>query len=70
MAGLQVRPERDHVADLIRAELSQALDTAASRAARAAPGLAIVTDPLAGEVSRRPGQPPGRARPGQARGAE
>jgi hypothetical protein len=48
MTGLQVRPERDYVADLIHAELDQALDAAASRAARAAPGLVIVTDPLAG----------------------
>jgi nucleotide-binding universal stress UspA family protein len=48
MTGLQVRPERDYVADLVHAELDQALDAAASRAARAAPGLVIVTDPLAG----------------------
>ena len=48
MTRLQVRPERDRVADLIHAELDQALDAAASRAARAAPGLVIVTDPLAG----------------------
>ena len=48
MTGLQVRPERDYVADLIRAERDQALDAAASRAARAAPGLVIVTDPLPG----------------------
>jgi nucleotide-binding universal stress UspA family protein len=46
--GLQVRPDRDHVADLIRAEREQALDTAASRAARVAPGLVIITDPLDG----------------------
>jgi len=48
MTGLQVRPERDYVADLIHAELNQALDAAATRSARAAPGLLIVTDPLAG----------------------
>jgi nucleotide-binding universal stress UspA family protein len=48
MTGLQVRPERDYVADLIHAELDQALDAAATRAARAAPGLLIVTDPLPG----------------------
>lgn len=48
MTGLQVRPERDYVADLIHAELDQALDAAASRAARVAPGLVIVTDPLPG----------------------
>jgi nucleotide-binding universal stress UspA family protein len=48
LTGLQVRPERDYVADLIWAERDEALDAAASRAARAAPGLVIVTDPLAG----------------------
>jgi len=48
MTGLQVRPERDYVADFIRAELDRALDAAASLAARAAPGLVIVTDSLAG----------------------
>jgi nucleotide-binding universal stress UspA family protein len=48
MTGLQVRPDRDHVADLIRAEREQALDTAASKAARVAPGLVIMTDPLDG----------------------
>jgi len=47
MTGLQVRPERAYVADLIHAELDRALDAAASRAARAAPGLVIMTDPLA-----------------------
>jgi nucleotide-binding universal stress UspA family protein len=48
MTGLQVRPDRDHVADLIRAERDRALDAAASRAAALAPGLVIVTDPLGG----------------------
>jgi nucleotide-binding universal stress UspA family protein len=48
MTGLQVRPERDYVADLIRVERDRALDAAASRAARAAPGLVILTDPLPG----------------------
>ena len=48
MTGLQVRPERDYVAELIHAELDQALIAAAFRAARAAPGLVIVTDSLAG----------------------
>jgi nucleotide-binding universal stress UspA family protein len=48
MTGLQVRPDRDHVADLIRSERNEALDAAASRAARVAPGLVIVTDPLNG----------------------
>jgi nucleotide-binding universal stress UspA family protein len=48
MTGLQVRPDRDHVADLVRNERDRALDAAASRAARVAPGLVIVTDPLGG----------------------
>jgi nucleotide-binding universal stress UspA family protein len=48
MTGLQVRPERDYVADLVRAERDRALDAAASLAARAAPGLVIVTDPVPG----------------------
>jgi hypothetical protein len=48
MTALQIRPDRDHVADLIRAERDLALDAAASRAARVAPGLVIVTDPVAG----------------------
>jgi nucleotide-binding universal stress UspA family protein len=48
MTGLQVRPERDHVADFIRSERDLALDAAASRAARVAPGLVIVTVPVAG----------------------
>jgi nucleotide-binding universal stress UspA family protein len=48
MAGLQVRPDRDHVADFIRSERDLALDSAASMAARVAPGLVIVTDPVAG----------------------
>jgi len=48
MTGLQVGPDRDHIADLIRAEREKALDAAASRAARAAPGLVIVTDPVDG----------------------
>jgi nucleotide-binding universal stress UspA family protein len=48
MTGLQVRPDRDPVADLIRAERDRALDAAASRAARVAPGLVIMSDPLDG----------------------
>jgi nucleotide-binding universal stress UspA family protein len=48
MTGLQVRPDRDHVTDFIRSERDLALDAAASRAARVAPGLVIVTDPVAG----------------------
>jgi nucleotide-binding universal stress UspA family protein len=46
--ALQIRPDRDHVADFIRSESDLALDAAASRAARVAPGLVIVTDPVAG----------------------
>jgi len=45
---LQLRPDRDHIADLIRSERKQALVTAASRAARRAPGLVIDADPLGG----------------------
>lgn len=45
---LQLRPDRDHIADLIRNEREQALKTAAARAAARAPGLAIVADPLGG----------------------
>ena len=48
MVALQLRPDRDHVADFIRSERDTALDAAASRAARVAPGLVIVTDPVAG----------------------
>jgi nucleotide-binding universal stress UspA family protein len=48
MTALQVRPDGDHVADFIRSERDLALDAAASRAARVAPGLVIVTDPVAG----------------------
>lgn len=48
MTALQIRPDRDHLADLIRAERDLALDAAASRAARVAPGLVIMTDPVAG----------------------
>jgi nucleotide-binding universal stress UspA family protein len=48
MTALQIRSDRDHVADFIRSERDLALDAAASRAARVAPGLVIVTDPVAG----------------------
>ena len=48
MTALQIRPDRDHVADFIRSEQDLALHTAASRAARVAPGLVIVTHPVAG----------------------
>ena len=48
MTAIQIRPDRDHVADFIRSERDLALDAAASRAARVAPGLVIVTDPVHG----------------------
>jgi nucleotide-binding universal stress UspA family protein len=48
MAALQIRLERDHVADFIGSERNLALEAAADRAARVAPGLVIVTDPLGG----------------------
>jgi nucleotide-binding universal stress UspA family protein len=48
MTALQIRPDRDHVADFIRSERDLALHIAASRAALVAPGLVIVTDPIAG----------------------
>jgi nucleotide-binding universal stress UspA family protein len=47
MSTLQIR-DRDHIADFIRSERDLALHAAASRAARVAPGLVIVTDPVAG----------------------
>ena len=50
---LQLRPDRDHIADLIRSEREQALQVAAARAAARTPGLVIVADPLGG--------PPGQA---------
>jgi nucleotide-binding universal stress UspA family protein len=56
MTGLQVRPDRDHVADFIRSERDLALDAAASRAARVAPGLVIVTDPLSGPPAQAVGE--------------
>jgi nucleotide-binding universal stress UspA family protein len=48
IVALQLRPDRDHVADFIRSERDLALHAAASRAARVAPGLVIVTDPVHG----------------------
>jgi len=45
---LQLRPDRDYIADLIRSEREQALVTAASRAAMRAPGLVIDANPLGG----------------------
>jgi len=46
--GLQVRPDRDVVAHLIRTERDRALTAAAARAAEMAPGLLIDTDSLPG----------------------
>ena len=46
MIGLQVRPDRDVVADLIREERDRALAAAADRAAGMAPGLLIETSSL------------------------
>ena len=48
MIGLQVRPDRDFVADLIRDERDQAFGAAAARAAEVAPGLQVDTVPLSG----------------------
>jgi nucleotide-binding universal stress UspA family protein len=41
MVALQIRPDRDHIADFIRSERDMALDAAASRAAWAAPSLGV-----------------------------
>lgn len=49
---LQLRPDRDYIADLIRSEREQALVTAASRAAMRAPGLVIDAGPLGGPPAR------------------
>ena len=48
MIGLQVRPDRDFVADLIHGERDQAFGAATARAAEVAPGLQVDTVPLAG----------------------
>ena len=48
MIGLQVRPDRDFVADLIHQERDQAFDAAVARAAAVAPGLQVETVPLSG----------------------
>ena len=48
MIGLQVRPDRDFVADLIHQERDQAFGAAAARAAEVAPGLQVDTVPLSG----------------------
>ena len=53
MVALQLRPDRDHVADFIRSERDTALHAAASRAARVAPGLVIVTDRCTDRPRRR-----------------
>jgi nucleotide-binding universal stress UspA family protein len=48
MIGLQVRPDRDFVADLIHQERDQAFAAAAARAAAVAPGLQVDIVPLSG----------------------
>ena len=48
MIGLQVRPDRDFVADLIHEERDRAFAAAAARAAEVAPGLQVETVPLSG----------------------
>jgi nucleotide-binding universal stress UspA family protein len=48
MIGLQVRPDRGFVADLIHHERDQAFSDAAARAAAVAPGLQVDTVPLTG----------------------
>ena len=48
MIGLQVRPDRDFVADLIHGERAQAFGAATARAAEVAPGLQVDTVPLSG----------------------
>jgi len=48
MIGLQVRPDRDFVADLVHHERDQAFGAAAARAAEVAPGLQVDTVPLTG----------------------
>ena len=61
MIGLQVRPDRDFVADLIHHERDQTFAAAAARAAGAAPGLQVDTVPLSG--------PPAQAVTGSGSGA-
>ena len=48
MIGLQVRVDRDFVADLVHQERDQAFGAAAARAAEVAPGLQVETAPLSG----------------------
>jgi nucleotide-binding universal stress UspA family protein len=52
MTPVQIRPDRDHVADFIGSERDLALHAAASRAARVAPGLVIVTEPVHGSPAQ------------------
>jgi nucleotide-binding universal stress UspA family protein len=61
MIGLQVRPDRDFVADLIHHERDQAFGAAAARAAAVAPGVQVDTVPLSG--------PPAQAVTGSGSGA-
>jgi nucleotide-binding universal stress UspA family protein len=61
MIGLQVRPDRDFVADLVHHERDQAFGAAAARAAEVAPGLQVDTVPLTG--------PPAQAVTGSGSGA-
>jgi nucleotide-binding universal stress UspA family protein len=48
MIGLQIRPDRDFVADLIHHERDQAFGAAAAWAAAVAPGVQVYTVPLSG----------------------
>ena len=52
MIGLQVRPDRDAVADLLREERDRALAAAARRAAEMAPSVLIDTDSLPGQPAQ------------------
>lgn len=52
MAMLPLQPERDAVLGFVREYRDRALVTAAARAAAAAPGLAISTDPLEGPAAQ------------------
>jgi nucleotide-binding universal stress UspA family protein len=61
MIGLQVRPDRDFVADLIHQERDQAFGAAVARAAAVAPGVQADTVPLSG--------PPAQAVTGSGAGA-
>ena len=61
MVELQLRPDRDFVADLIHQERDRAFGTAAARAAEVAPGLQVETVALSG--------PPAQAVTGSGSGA-